>query len=223
LKTLILTAFWRRPEISILFWYGIERLRRRFNIEICSVISDEENKDLARLCDSDYIIETENKPLGRKMNTAMEGIIDKDFDFMMQLGSDNLISNKGMETNLKYMNDYQFFGHTNVIMIDSKTKDCKVKKYGNVFGAGRCIHKDLIKKAMPLWIDDRDRGMDCNSEVSIENKCGKVAIPINDTEIIDVKSDENIWKYDYLDGEKCSLDILSGKITTREKNYIMEL
>ena len=157
------------------------------------------------------------------MNTAMTEILNKEFDFMMQLGSDNLISNQAMETNEKSMGVYDFFGHTNLIMVDSVTKESKVKKYGNVFGAGRCIAKEVLHKCSPLWFDDRERGLDVNSEKRIEEAMGLVAIPINDTEIIDVKSDENIWKYNDLEGEKCSLDILTGKITTSELNYLNTL
>jgi len=202
---------------------GIERLRRNFNIETASIVSDEPNKKLAELNKSEHIVETSNDPHGRKMNVGMDAVINKDWDFLMQLGSDNLISNRGMETNVKYMEKYEFFGHTNLIMVDSKTKEVKLKDYGNVFGAGRCIAKSIIKKCMPLWDDDRKRGMDVNSEHKIEQTAGKVAIPIKDEEIIDVKSDENIWAYDRLEGIKRKKDILDGKLTTREKNYIISL
>ena len=223
MKTLILTAFHGRPEISQVYWYGIERLKKSFDVAVCAVISDNENKMLAKLNDCDYIVETENTPHGKKMNTAVDAIINIDFDFVMQLGSDNLISNAGMETNIKYMDKYKFFGHTNLIMVDSKTKNCKVKKYGNVFGAGRCIAKSILRKAMPLWDNDRERGMDVNSEHSIEGKAGLMPLPISDTEVIDIKGDENIWKYSQLEGVDCKFDILDGKITTREKSYIISL
>lgn len=223
MKTLILTAFHGRPRISQLYWYGIERLKKNFEVEVCAVVSDIENKVLAKIFDCEHVIEIENKPHGRKMNRAIDSIIGLDFDYVMQLGSDNLISNKGMETNLKYMDKYKFFGHTNLIMVDSKTKDCKVKKYGNVFGAGRCIAKDVIKKAMPLWLNDRERGMDVNSEQTIDEKCGLMPMPINDSEVIDVKSEENIWKYWQLDGEKYRLDDLTGKISNKEYQYLISL
>lgn len=223
MKIIILTAFHKRPHISQLYWLGIERLRKKFNIKTFAVISDDENKLLASLFDSDYVAETENNPLGKKMNFAMEQLMDCDFDFMMQMGSDNAISNQGMETNLKYMNEYSFFGHTNLILADTLTKECKIKKYGNIFGAGRCISKNILPKCLPLWEDEKEKGLDINSERRIEERMGIVAIPVNDTEIIDFKSDTNIWSYQKMDGIKCSDDILIGKITTKEKNYFYSL
>jgi len=223
LKTIILTAFYGRPHISQVYWYGIERLRKNFNIEVMAVVSDNENKMLAKIYDAEYIYETDNAPHGRKMNKAVEELATKDFDYVMQMGSDNLISNKGMEANIKYMEKYKFFGHRNLIMIDSQTKEAKLKKYGNVFGAGRCMAKEVLRKCMPLWMDDRERGMDVNSEHIIEQKMGLCPIPIDDEEVIDVKSDENIWKYSQLDGEKYRIDDVTGKISTKEYNYIISL
>lgn len=222
MKTLILVAFWKRIEISVLFWYGIQRLKENFDIQIASIVSDEENKSLAKI-HSDFIIEHENKPMGRKLNNAMTEILINDFDFLMQMGSDNLISDKGMETNMKYMNEYKFFGHTNLIIVDSMTKECKLKRYGNVFGAGRCIHKSILEKCTPLWADDRERGLDVNSEITIEWKKGKVALPINDEEVIDIKSDENIWKFSDLQGEKYEFENIKNKISEKEFNYLKNL
>lgn len=224
MKILILTAFHGRPYISQLYWYGIERLRKSFDIEVCAVVSDNENKMLAKLNDCEYIVETENNPHGRKMNTAMAEIVNKDFDYLMQLGSDNLISNKGMNANLDYMGKgFNFFGHTNLIMVDSVSKECKLKKYGNVFGAGRCISKKILLKSLPLWADERERGMDVNSEKSIEERAGFMPLPIGDMEVIDVKSDENIWKYGQLEGTKYRLDDITGKISNKEYKYLISI
>lgn len=142
---LIFSAFHKRAHISKLYWLGIERLRKNFQIKTLAITSDAENIELAKEY-SDIIIETKNEPLGKKLNTGLKEAMNHDFNLMMQLGSDDLISNKGVETILHYSNQYHFFGFTDFIFFDSKTKAAKLSKQPNVFGCGRCISRQLFNE-----------------------------------------------------------------------------
>lgn len=144
MKILILTAFWQRPVISQLYWHGIERLRKNFDIKVLSVISDPDNKTLAEKY-SDFVFEHENYPLGRKMNAALAAAVAHDFDYLMQLGSDDLITDFAVKKTQQYFsNGFKFFGFNKTLIVDSETKKSKEYYYGNVFGSGRCISRDLI-------------------------------------------------------------------------------
>lgn len=147
MKILIYTAFHNRPAISEIFWWGIYRLQKNFNVEVLAVTSDMDNALLAEQY-SDYHISTVNKPLGAKMNKGLEVALTKDFDFMMQLGSDDLISDElVLKSIATFESGCQFFGVNNFILFDSVKKVCKHFKYNNIMGAGRCISKELLLKA----------------------------------------------------------------------------
>lgn len=227
-RILILTAFHKRAHISELYWLGIERLRENFNIKTMAIVSDPENKKLAEE-HSDFVVETTNEPLGRKMNTGMAEAVKQEFELLMQLGSDNLISNAGMMKNVDmFCKGNLFFGHNRILFYDSVTKKAKQKFYGNVFGAGRCIARPILIKAMrkaPLWEDDRKRGLDISSEHSIEKSVGFISIPVEFVvpQVIDIKSDENIWAYDYFNEPECSPEIMKELVGKKEWKCIQQL
>lgn len=212
---------------------GIERLRSLFDVSVFAVLSygDEENKNLCKLYNAEKYIEVDNEPLGKKMNQGLNVAMDCEFEYLMQLGSDDLITNEGMRELTKKMDEGDpFFGFNKLVMLDTNTGRSKEKFYGNVFGAGRCMSKEMLETVLyhrALWDDDRVRGMDVNSEKTIE-KCGYPlgATPLNlkDWHILDCKSDENIWAYDYFAG--CT-DLDTNEVLKRfsksEREYIKEL
>lgn len=146
-KILIFTAFWQRPKISEAYWLGIERLRKSFNIKTFAILSDADNVMLAKKYKSDYQFFYENKPIGKKMNMAMVEAMKIDFDLLIQLGSDDMLTDNALKNMcLYYTAGVKFFGLNKVAMYDSKTKTAGTYFYGNVFGAGRCIAREILMK-----------------------------------------------------------------------------
>jgi len=265
---LIFTAFHNRAHISQLYWYGIERLRKNFNIKVLSIISDDSNKTLAEK-HSDFIVETENKPLGKKLNTGLKKVLELDFDFMVQLGSDNLITDRLMSVYEFYFNSgCQLFGAANTILFDSVSKQVQTFDFGNVWSASSksllnkvCNTKKLqmlhslsganfnygkgafvnlpeqtadnyvarglatyILSEQKLWDDEKMQGLDRNSEVKFES-VGIANFPVvtEEPEIICVKSEENIWKYDFYKGGEFQKEKLQEKISEKEFQYLTNL
>lgn len=227
-RILILTAFHGRPHISALYWLGIARLRENFNIKTMAVVSDPDNLKLARE-HSDFVVETENDPHGLKMNIGLSEAVKQEFEILMQLGSDNLITNAGMMKNIDmFTRGTLFFGLNRILFYNVETGQAKQKFYGNVFGAGRCITRPILIKALrkkPLWDNDRSRGLDMNFERSVEETTGYVPVPVEFTEpqVIDVKSAENIWPYDYFNEPSCDPEIIKGMVSKQEYKALMEL
>ena len=228
MKILILTAFHHRPEISRLYWMGIERLREKFNVETLAVCSDKENIKLAGSW-SDYTIETENYPLGRKHNAGLIASLKIDYDHLMQLGSDNLICNELM--GMYQVLDKEFFGTNNLLVIDAKTKETKQKKYFHIFGAGRMLRKDVIlecvyykRERMYLWDDCLNSGLDYNSEMKFA-QMGYLPFEVKTKNpmVIDVKSEVNIWPFDKMDGNSYPFKDLQKTISEAEYKYLMSL
>ena len=227
MKILILTAFHERPEISKIYWLGIERLRQYFNINTFAIVSDSDNLKLAEQS-SDNILFTSNEQLGRKMNHGLSEAMKLPFDYLMQLGSDDLITNNIL---IKYQEIMQsnntFFGLNKAIIVNSKKLKCQKLTANHIHGAGRCIRKDIIKKysyynslGMSLWDDNKYSGLDADSRSNIHET--ETLIDLGDYEIIDIKNSTNIWKYEGFNGVEESIELIKPKISDLEYNTLLK-
>lgn len=226
MKILVLVPFHERPEISEIFWLGIHRLRQNFNISTFAIVSDEDNLKLSKV-NSDYFLSTSNEPLGRKMNHGLSEAMKLDFDYLMQLGSDDLITNNILFEYEKVMQSQNpFFGLNKSIIFNCKTSKYKKLDCDHIHGGGRCIRKDIIEKykyynvlGMSLWDDNKYSGLDSDSRNNIHEK--ETIIDLGDYEIIDIKSQTNIWKYELFGGPEESIESLKSKISTLEYNNLI--
>jgi len=204
MKTLILTAFHRRPEISRIYWTGVNRLRQSFDVETMAVISkgDMHNLKLAEMY-SDYICISENKPVGTKHNNGVAAI-KSDYDMLMQLGSDDLIADELMMLNEeKFKSGSEFFGSMLLGVINIYTKKYKIFVSDHVFGAGRCMSRRIVERSSPMF-PALNTGLDSRSQTKIGLQPDSIhsEIPL----VYDIKGSLNVWGYDVFKGEERSIE-----------------
>src|SRR5688500_10590245 len=99
MKLLIYTAVWQRPEITEICFMGIKRLQKihKFYISDFAVISED---SMLRLCNKygvDWCMH-ENLRLGSKKNYGVKQALKKDFDYMIEIDSDDLLKNEVLTT-----------------------------------------------------------------------------------------------------------------------------
>jgi glycosyltransferase involved in cell wall biosynthesis len=187
-KIAILIPVWGRAKV-------LEKCLKQLNIfiELCTnykfivifVLSDEDNENvkirkMISSVDFYYEICTEtNDFLGLKMNKGIETALKNEFDYLMNLGSDNLLHPYLMDLYAPYIElGYFVFGINSYLMYDilkeesyhyepdmkSRIKD---EIYTHPIGAGRMIHRsaieEIIEKDGFFYDNDRMRGMDMNS------------------------------------------------------------
>ena len=148
IKLKLFLAVWKRPEITELCFLGIQRLKTHpsFDISAFAVISEVDMIGLCEKYDIDWII-TENLPLGKKKNFGLRQLSYYDFDFMMEIGSDDLVTNNLLTQYLPYFEKYDFFGISDVAYIESENGECRrLIADKTTYGAGRVISKDLLEK-----------------------------------------------------------------------------
>lgn len=204
-RILIFLAVWKRPEITELCFMGINRLKQHpdFQIEALAVISED---SMIPLCEQYGIRWTmyKNEPLGEKKNHGLKQAKYFDFDYFMEIGSDDLILNELLDDYKNYIGIHDVFGITDAAYIDSETGLCRrlISRH-STYGAGRMIHRSALEKCnWSLWNDKLNRGMDNNSVMSLQRKgihYTKVK-PMEFPGVVDVKSRENIWKFNYFLG-----------------------
>lgn len=226
INLLIYLAVWRRPEITELCFMGIERMRKHslYNIQVLAVISEPEMIPLCNKYNVKWIV-ADNYPLGKKKNKGLKEASNYDFDYLMEIGSDDLITNDLLDCYIPYFKKFDFFGISDAVYIESENLSCRRLTFTkSTYGAGRCMSRNMLESMnWNIWDDNLQRGLDNNSTMRIETKGYKFnKIPPMDVPgLIDVKSQENLWKFNYFLGEEYDINLLFAKLSESEVNKII--
>lgn len=158
LKVGIVSAVWGRPDIFQLFAKGITHLIRstpEIDFEVIIAGSEKEvSKKMVSGWGFNYI-EIANDPLASKHNatTMMAGKLN--CDYVLCLGSDDIIHPELMQVYLKYMKKgFDYIGVLDFYFYDTVTKQASYwggyrdeRRKNHTCGAGRLISNRLLK----LW------------------------------------------------------------------------
>lgn len=226
INLLVYLAVWRRPEITELCFMGIERMRKHksYSIKALAVISEPEMIPLCQKYDINWIM-TDNYPLGKKKNKGLVEASNFEFDYLMEIGSDDLVTNELLDCYLSYFGKYDFFGISDAAYIESENLACRrLIFHKSTYGAGRCISRKMLEDMnWNLWDNNLQRGLDNNSTLRCSTKgyqFHKVE-PMDVPGVIDVKSQENLWKFNYFLGQEYDINLLFDKLSESEVNKIL--
>jgi hypothetical protein len=268
---LIFLAAWKRPEITEICFAGLNRLKKRFPIETMCVISEE---SMIPLCEKYGINWTfyKNDPLGEKKNHGLNEAMKLEWDYMMEIGSDDLVKDELIELYQPYFGKYDMFGTKDAIIIDSHTGHTRRLKSDTTYGLGRCISRKVIEKicygvdilskedimtrgrttpkghkgffTVPmakeleglgrieiigkpryrLWKDDINKGLDNNSDYFLMTQgIGHRTVPTDKPLCIDIKGDDNIWKFNPELGTVYDLNKALEGLSQEEQSMIFAL
>lgn len=258
---------------------GLQRLMKydpvRFQVSAFAVISEKEMIPLCRRYGIEFI-EYENLPVGMKKNAGLDEVLKKDFDYLIELGSDDLILNEMLDLYEPVMKSGDdFFGARKLLMIDATDGNCRQIEFdeGTAQGLGRGMSKrmlmnftgkkihvratvtpimsddaligegktgflaeETVKTYEPLgWVertgnqvtthlwDDINRGLDNNSAARMERAGFKYRTVETDKVLMaDLKSDENIWGFNYEIGEKVDVADFLNKLSQQERGKFFQ-
>lgn len=148
MKVLIFLAVWKRPEITEICFMGLNRLRKnsRLPVEAFAVISEE---SMIPLCEKYGIKYTfyKNEPLGEKKNHGLNEAMKLDWDYLIEIGSDDLLKDELLVKYEPLMGKYDYFGTKDSVIINSKDGRCRRLQSDTVYGLGRCISRNVLKSA----------------------------------------------------------------------------
>ncbi len=220
-KLLIFLAVWRRPEITEICFMGIDRLRKSglAPIQALAVISEESMIALCEKYAIDYVMHP-NEPLGKKKNFGIQQALTRDFDYMVEIGSDDLLKTEFLT--LYPWGDKHVFGLRDFVMVNTETGQCRrhserVARYG----VGRAISKHALMSVDFLWHERLNRGLDNNSTFKLATrgfleKRFSAAEPV----ALDLKSAVNIWPYNHFQGNEYPLEKALEGLSEQEINAI---
>lgn len=217
MKLLFFLAVWKRPEITEICFMGLNRLKKLAPIECFAVISEPEMIPLCEKYGVDWCM-TQNFPLGLKKNYGVRQALKKDFDYLIELGSDDLLKNEILNV---YKWDAPVLGLDSAVHLDTKTGSCRLlSSMSSLFGGGRALSREVLESG-DVWHNNRSNGLDKNSHFNISRRgfLGK-RVRTEKPLIIDLKSETNIWRYNSSVGKKYALnDALEG-LSQEEVNAI---
>ena len=213
MKIGILSAIWQRPEITRIFAEGIKRLQRQFDIVPVVVGSEgEESMSLAREYGFIYL-ERPNSPLGNKFNEGLKVFKNIDVDYVMIMGSDDLISNSLLEHYMPFMKKgKEVIGILDIYFYDLLKKEMHyLSGYGlrpqdkhrknEPLGLARCIKRSVIERLhWQIWDLKVDKGLDWTMWLKLKRlRVRPVVVRLRDIGAlaVDLKGGKNI----------CSLNI----------------
>jgi hypothetical protein len=196
IKLLFFLAVWKRPEITEICFMGLNRMKRSglMPMEFFAVISEQ---TMIPLCEK-YGVEWcmhENLPLGAKKNYGLSQAMKKDFDYLVEIGSDDLLKNEFLSL---YDWDRDVMALADFIMLNTEDGECrKLSKRDAYYGVGRAISKKALSSLSSLWTDKLNHGLDNQSTFALARK-GFLEKRVSSPEpvAIDLKSAVNIWPFE---------------------------
>lgn len=181
-RMIIVTALWGRAELTNLVLDYYRRMKLFFppdTIQLLCVGSEgETSRQLAESNGWDYI-EAPNAPLSQKFNRLFEGTKSYEFDILMLVGSDDLISSdiiwwyvdnvRADHANLVGLKDLLFYsiGADQMIMFPGYPLPSP-----RTIGAGRCFSRRILEiMSYRPWADEiLPRGLDSASTAQMRKK-----------------------------------------------------
>lgn len=227
-KILVYLAVWKRPEITEICFRGIKRMQEHpdFSIQALAVISEE---SMIPLCEKYGIAWTmyKNEPLGAKKNAGLQKAKEFDFEYLMEIGSDDLILNELLDQYKPLIDEMEdFFGIRDAAYINTEGGECRRLISKSTYGAGRMISRNALKRMQwRIWADKLSKGLDNNSVFNF-NRAGfvyKQVQPIEFPCVVDLKSRENIWKFNYFLGVEYDVKEILKRISSEEVEMIESL
>ena len=199
MKIMILMPVYKRPDILKTVIYYFKKLKTEHELFLISILSREDRyfaENLNTIMGFHFITHP-NKPLGAKKNAGMRYALQFDWDYFMDMGSDNIINPSLFDVYEPYLKQrFKFFGLLNTYMYDvNEKRGLFLENYndGMCFGAGRMLNRDIVERIGDLWPDEHDVGMDTMSRKKIVNFCDETAINTGEQPLIlDLKSEQNL-------------------------------
>ena len=147
MKIELLTCFYKRKEITEIYLEGFKRLQKDFDIDYTFVASEVE--DSAFIREQGYNCLTfKNEPLSDKFNFGLNQALKKNWDYLLIMGSDDLLSNEGL--GLLLDNSYSYKGFGDIQFYNSMSKEAIHFKYDKdrLIGAGRLVSREAVERVV---------------------------------------------------------------------------
>lgn len=208
MKVALITATWRRYDMTRAFWIWTDWLRDhwkgRIDLRCIAAMSQPLHIEMAER-HGVQVVEKENYPIGAKFNAALWAAREHEPDYVLIMGSDDVFC----ETVAGALAEKAEQRHPLIGLRDLYFSDLVTgvvgywagyghDRPGEPAGCGRLIHRALLDRIdWHLWDDERNRGMDHSSFERLASIGYRAHEMVNVRDLggtaIDCKTPDNIW------------------------------
>lgn len=237
-KVIIIIPCWGKSNVLEIVTEQLDKViesnKKRLNISVVYIFSaeDAELKELLNVYKNikhnKELVFSSNTRLGEKINVGINKAMELGFDYIMNLGSDDLVHHTIFDYYMESINtDVAMFGINTVYFCNERyAMVCQNYNYPNMTGAGRMIHRRVIEKVHKrmkrLYEPERTRGLDTQSAkriCALGFKQKQIVVPEYPL-IVDIKTKDNINSYTkVLNAHTCHKKIVSVKKEYLEQIY----
>ncbi len=156
MKIAIVTGIWKRFEVFEMFAKGVHELEKIKGIELITIVAGSEGVKSKKIVEKHnfHYIEMPNQPLAAKMNSTLSMAKDMNVDYVLCLGSDDIIHVDLMKKYIELMSqDFDFVGVLDFYFYDTISRTSiywggyrDKRRIDHTCGAGRLLSKRLLDK-----------------------------------------------------------------------------
>lgn len=168
MKVLIHTLVWKRPEATEITYKGFDRIQERLKeagIDSEVLVTSSEPEHTAKATDRGYnVFEYKNLPVAEKYDAAMHETLNYEWDFLMSMDSNNLLSDDYIKRWVEKSNqeENRFFGSSSFIALDSKNEYMfryKTRRVNILSNVGKGIRRDVWEhmRKVGSFVTDKSR------------------------------------------------------------------
>ena len=180
IKLAIITGIWQRPEIFKYFAAGVKELEKLEDFDITTIISGSEGETSRKLVEDHGFtyIEIPNRPLAVKMNAPLKIAKELGVDYVLCMGSDDILHPNVLVEYLKYMrSDIDYIGVTDFYFYDTTTAKSaywggyrEPYRLGHTCGAGRVLSAKLLDQwDWTIWSSKQDDMLDSSMQIKLSS------------------------------------------------------
>lgn len=207
MKILIYLATWQRIDITKICYANLHIFiaqNPQFSFEVMVVCSETEHVVLAKQNGFNACI-TDNFPVGAKLNYGLQQALSLQWDYILQIGSDDILNPLLMQHYLPYMQQqHHIIGINSCIYIDMAIKQAKQFTYpepDKVIGAGRIISREAIENAAVCYtivttcqMSGPDYKIYRNTPIQLPAAKANSLIQSGHARVVNAETVANLWK-----------------------------
>ena len=221
MKFHVVIPCWRRPNITKKCFHALASLieESKHDYDVTCIISEEEYIPICQSFGFNFF-PYKNNPLGEKINAGIKKALESEFDYLMIMNSDSMVNVKLIdeiyEPALK--ENKPFIGVNKIYYVDSVSGNARVYTYDDftILGVAKLIRKDVVQKAFQggeLYRSELNKGLDHTmmDSLLVRQRVYPTIVPYDEPLAVDIKSDINIWPFDFFKdkGEEADINYLS--------------
>ena len=205
MRITVVTGVWGRPHVFEMFAQGIKNL----GVEVKVIVAGSEGNASRAMVEKHgfYYREIPNQPLGSKMSATTLMARDIGTDYVICMGSDDIISPELMQEYLKWMREgYDYIAIQDLYYYDTVSKRASYwggyrgARLNHAAGPGRVISRRLMENwAWKPWRDQHSKMLDNSMQDRISGKQKLLNLKELGLFAVDIKSSTNMTPFELWD------------------------